>query len=308
MSQEEFFSIRQIVDLTGLSEFTIRGWENRYSAFSPNRSETGRREYSKNDVERALLLRELLKRGHKISKIAKLSNQKLKDLFELADLKNEGAHQNSKFPTALEAIELMALQKWPELENHIKKIKSKNASELIHRFFLPTLQLLSQQVHQGLISISQEHVLSSFLKEKIYLAISEIQKKNKNEGIRFILAAPEGDHHEIGLLMAHLLIRSFGYTSLYLGPHTPSKDLAETALRFDANFALIVTTASKKGGARQDAITYVSEIQKRAGSNLKILLAGSQSPSALGDQPSLSILKDFSALEELLKKMEGNHD
>ena len=81
MGQNEIFSIRQMIELTGLSEFTIRGWENRYQAFSPDRSDTGRREYRKKDIERALLFRELLNRGHKISHIAKRNNQKLQSLF-----------------------------------------------------------------------------------------------------------------------------------------------------------------------------------------------------------------------------------
>ena len=308
MKQSEIFSIRQMIELTGLSEFTIRGWENRYSAFQPERSDTGRREYCKEDVERALLLRELLKRGHKIGKVAKLSNQKLKRLFEQADAnhQNENSEQNSEIIST--AMELVALQKWVELKSLIRKIPSKNTGDLIHKFLLPALRSLSLNVNAGMVSVSQEHIFSSFLKEKIYSALSETENTSfkMRKKIHFVLATPEGDYHEIGLLLAHLLIRSYGFTSLFLGPHTPARDLSETALRFSASHVLIVSTISKKGGAGQELLSYVSEVQKGIGSRLQILVAGSQAPLISSDSnPSLLNLATFQHFENYLEKLKG---
>ena len=307
MSQDETFSIRQMVELTGLSEFTIRGWENRYSAFSPRRGDTGRREYSKSDIERALLLRELLNRGHKIGQVAKLNSQKLQSLFEQVTEDPQRAASEPRSQIAHQALELMALQKWNDLEVFIKKIPAESAKKLIHEFFLPALRQLSINIDAGFVSISQEHVFTSFLKEKIYSALSALKPRPKNRRSptkgRFVLASPEGDFHETGLLLAHLYIRSYGLTSLYLGPHTPSKDLSETALRFDASHVLIVSTVSKKNGARQEPLHYVSDVQKKIGPRIQILVAGSQAPPAPGPHPSLLILRDFRSLEKFLEKI-----
>lgn len=305
MSGAETFSIRQMVELTGLSEFTIRGWENRYSAFIPQRGDTGRREYHKNDIERALLLRELLKRGYKISRIATLNNRKLKSLFEETNSETQKQLIEKKSALATQAIELMTLQKWDDLEQFIKEVRIRNASKLISEFFLPLLQALSANIAAGLVSISQEHIFSAFLKEKIYSALLDLDRRKNtiaaDDGIRFILAAPEGDYHETGLLLAHLLIRFYGFKSLYMGAHTPARDLSETALRFNASHVLIVSTAPKKGGAYQEPLSYVSEVQNKVGSHLQILLAGSQAPIGLEPKPSLSILCNFQSLEKFLE-------
>lgn len=311
MGQNEVFSIRQMIELTGLSEFTIRGWENRYQAFSPQRSDSGRREYNKKDIERALLMRELLKRGHKIGKIASLNKQKLQSLFESFEEKNQTQKSVAKNTNISEAMDLLSLRKWTELSNLFKNVKYKNSNDLVLLFFLPLLHELSMQVHSGFVSIAQEHVLSSFIKEKIYSALSDLENRNKTRDpakkIRFVLATPEGDFHEIGLLIAHLLIRSYGYTSLFLGPHTPAQDLAETALRFEASHLLIVSTVSRKGGARQNLLNFVSEVQKRMGSELKILLAGGQVPHLHHDQNSALInLGSFLELKEYLQTLEKN--
>lgn len=311
MGQNEIYSIRQMVELTGLSEFTIRGWENRYSAFDPKRSETGRREYRKSDIEKALLLRELLKRGFKIGKIAPLTPGKLLNLFE-----NNEAQQDCHRETPLakfisEALEAVALQKWPELESLLRKIPETDSSHLIRDFFLPVLQEFALKIEAGLISIAQEHIFSSFLKEKIYSSLSQLPHQArstlKKGQSRFVLAGPEGDYHEIGLLLAHLMIRSRGRASLYLGAHTPSQELSETALRFNASHILIVSTVSKSAGARRDLLAYVHEVQKVIAPTSQIIVAGPQA-RRLPSLPDRQIhsLQSFDDLDSFLSHPKGS--
>lgn len=302
------FSIRQMIELTGLSEFTIRGWETRYTAFTPRRSDTGRREYSKQDIERALLFRELIKRGHKIGQIAQLKNLKLQELFELTEEKRHDDQITQKTGYVVEAMELMALQKWPELGALFKKIPTGNKSELIHHFILPALVELAAQIREGFVSVAQEHIFSSLLKEKIYSALSEVslQKKSTRRApkIRFVLATPEGDYHEIGLLIAHLVLRSHGMTSLYLGPNTPNQDLSETALRFEATHLLVVSTVSKKQGAQSELLSFVNEIQRKVGPELKILLAGRQAPRVTYEEGgSLFNMSSFQEFDDYLHNL-----
>lgn len=307
MAQTETFSIRQMIELTGLSEFTIRGWENRYCAFQPRRSKTGRREYLKNDVERALLLRELLKRGLKIGKIAPLSNASLKALLAATPapqaLNAVRTAPTTVAPAVARTLELLAVQNWRELELHIQKQTFSSASLFVHGFFVPLMQSLANHVGQGLISVAQEHFLSSPIKEKIYFEISKL-KASKKTGraakTRFVLATPEGDHHELGLLAAHLLVRSHGGTSLYLGPNTPSNEIAETALRFSASHILVVTTISKRSGAAKEPLTFLSELRRNVGPKVKILVAGQQAPMNVPPSTGIFRLRSFEALEEVL--------
>lgn len=311
MVQRDLFSIRQMVDITGLSEFTIRGWESRYSAFQPKRGDTGRRAYSKGDVERAILLRELIKRGYKISKIAPLSQQRLHEVFEQIESSvatDEGAGGRSEVVSRV--MELMALQKWPELRQLIRKIPSQDIAALVGDFFVPLLKALSASVEDKTTSISQEHVLSAFLKEKIYSVLSELESckrsSRSDKGIQFVLATPEGDYHEVGLLLAHLLIRSYGVVSLYLGPHTPARDLAETALRFGASHLLVVSTVSRRQGARQELLSFVMDVRKRLGYHCQILVAGLQAPLvAHSSESSFGKLESFDQLYDYLENLKG---
>lgn len=307
MGQSETFSIRQMVELTGLSEFTVRGWESRYGAFRPQRSKTGRREYRRVDIERALLLRELLKRGHKIGKVAGLGTKKLQKLFTESDAE---LSREARSELTTQFAELMALQKWSELRALIAKVPIQNTGHLVIEFFLPIMKQMAIGVNNGVISISQEHVGSSLLKEKIYSALVDLEAKQSlaksRMTSRFVLAAPEGDYHDIGLLLAHLLIRSHGFISLNLGPHTPARDLSETALRFNASHVLLVTTVSKKGGAAQEPLSFIRDVQRQVGSHLKVIVAGPQAPVvSLDPRSSLCGVGSFHELDSFLQKIES---
>src|SRR3954453_10877138 len=67
---------------TGLKPDLIRAWERRYGAVAPGRTETRRRFYSDEDVERLLLLRRAVSSGRGISQVAGLSNPELEALIE----------------------------------------------------------------------------------------------------------------------------------------------------------------------------------------------------------------------------------
>lgn len=66
-----------VTERTGLNAPSIRMWEKRYGAVVPERTETNRRLYRSEDVERLSLMKKLTDRGHAISRIANLGLDQL---------------------------------------------------------------------------------------------------------------------------------------------------------------------------------------------------------------------------------------
>mgnify|MGYP005869190105 CR=1 FL=1 len=66
---------------TGLGLDLIRAWERRYGLVEPSRSETGRRLYTDADIERLILLRRATEGGRRISDVASLSDDQLRELL-----------------------------------------------------------------------------------------------------------------------------------------------------------------------------------------------------------------------------------
>src|SRR5271166_1488458 len=74
------YPIRAVAKITGLSLDTLRAWERRYRAVVPERSARGR-QYGAAQIERLLLLGQLVQKGHAIGGIASLADQELKNLL-----------------------------------------------------------------------------------------------------------------------------------------------------------------------------------------------------------------------------------
>ncbi len=84
--QERMYQIGTVSSLTGIDAHTIRAWERRYDAIKPTRSDTGRRLYTDETVERLQLLKGLVDCSEAISQIAPLSDDALRErLAKLAE-------------------------------------------------------------------------------------------------------------------------------------------------------------------------------------------------------------------------------
>ena len=125
---ERSYQIGTVATLTGVDPHTIRAWERRYGAIAPSRSETGRRRYDDETVERLQLLKALVDCNESIGTIARLSDDDLRARLErLASLgrgsRTSGAFESGAVPRrlGLMAPELAAQLKanpiaFPELE------------------------------------------------------------------------------------------------------------------------------------------------------------------------------------------------
>lgn len=77
--ENEFFEISAVARLTGISSHVLRVWERRYGVVEPGRSDSKRRRYGQDDIQRLTLLKTLVDNGHAISTIARLTTAQLED-------------------------------------------------------------------------------------------------------------------------------------------------------------------------------------------------------------------------------------
>lgn len=271
---EYIYSIRQVIELTGISEFTLRGWEGRHRAFNPHRSKTGRRLYCKSDILKIRLLVDLLNKGHRIGKVAHLDAKNLKALSETT-LRTKD--RNAKSTTPREVIDILSLAsnfEWDKVQARFLALrKIQTAKMFIFRFLLPLIAEMNVLVGKSQLSITQEHIMSALIKEILYQMISAGPKKYKTK-LRIVLATPEGDFHEIGVLIASALLADKGIRQLYLGPNVPETELCEASLRFSATHVLVSSTISTGPGAKSDLFQYIHFIDRHLAPSIQLLLGG----------------------------------
>lgn len=296
MTKNDSFSIRQVIELTGISEFTLRGWETRYKAFKPKRSATGRRIYSRQDIEKARLLQALIDKGYKIGNIAKLSLTDLEKILPQQEAANGHPDpQNKNFESINKIMDLAHLFKWDDIAEIFHKRRRDMKPEIyIADILTPLAGQIGYSVAQAQLSVGQEHILSAFIKEQLILVQKET-KKNKLKS-RLVMTTPEGDLHDLGISFASSLSRIAGLKTLYLGPSTPKKDLSETCLRYNATHLLISSTVSENEGAKESLFSYINFLDRNLPSHIVFLLAGRNTT-----QTNLNLKRDvalFSSMSE----------
>ena len=77
------YSIKDIEKMSGIKAHTIRMWERRYGLVIPKRTDTNIRYYSDDDLKDLLNISILNQNGLKISKIAKLDKNEVREKVSL---------------------------------------------------------------------------------------------------------------------------------------------------------------------------------------------------------------------------------
>ena len=73
------YSIKELEKLSGIKAHTIRIWEKRYSLIEPHRTNTNIRYYTDENLKKILNVAVLNRQGIKISHIARMNDQDLKE-------------------------------------------------------------------------------------------------------------------------------------------------------------------------------------------------------------------------------------
>ena len=293
------YKIRQVIELTGVSEFLLRVWEDRYKAFAPPRTKTGRRLYSENDILKARALLALTQKGVRIGDIAQLSLGKLNRMLEngaVAEVKKETD------PRVVAIINHANQFAWHEVGALILKEKENSAPlEWLHNLIVPLLIEMGRQVDAGHFSIAQEHILSAIIKENVSYQVD--RKPPHKNGPRIVFAAPEGDYHDLGLLVAASIAKALRVNTLFLGSHAPKRELAAVCLRYEATHLMLSSTAGKEDGAKDDYLHYLNFLDRNLSSKVTVWMAGRNSQKYLTTlQRPFKSIDSFESFEAEVRK------
>jgi DNA-binding transcriptional MerR regulator/methylmalonyl-CoA mutase cobalamin-binding subunit len=232
------YPIKVVSQMTGLSEFVIRAWEKRYDAVVPSRTETNRRLYSEEEIEKLRLLNEAVNNGHNIGGIANLSVEDLRTI-----LRKEKARSQDKVMVDASAsdidllmnscIEAVKAYDGKELETILLKASSKLSQPvLIEELIIPLVYKLGDLWHEGIIRVANEHLATGVIRS--FLA-RLIERNKPDESAPIIISAtPRGQDHELGAMIVGVTAAPLGWKVVYLGPNLPVEEISAVADSLEA--------------------------------------------------------------------------
>lgn len=299
-------NMKAVQRLTGLSADTIRAWERRYQAVSPLRNAVGRREFSFYEVQRLKLLNTLVRAGRPISSIARLTDDAL--LSQAAPL-HRSLDSKVKLDTQISNL-LGSLTSYDmaQLNIQLKQLLfDVSPREFIFYYIPQVMTIVGNLLEKGIISGSQEHAMSekfvTYLR-KVYEE-SFVIRKTGAPAKTVLLFIPEGEFHELGLLIAGIVCRQKGYETIYLGPNLSiqSLSLAINSMKLIPHAILISVTQIPIEFIKHPIESYLRELTRHIPKSCSIWVGGSRS-FELKHTPFLNNLRVFESIEEFEQKIE----
>jgi DNA-binding transcriptional MerR regulator/methylmalonyl-CoA mutase cobalamin-binding subunit len=233
-------SIQMASQLSGLSPHVIRIWERRYNALNPSRTDTNRRMYCDEAIERLKLLRELTEGGHRIGNVARLPTEELKKLSDQLLTRGHANTTTSTFSVdatpsldkpedfirlGLEASKVYDSDRLRRLLQRARQQFGQRG--MLHHVICPLIESIGREWQAGNLRPAHEHVATSVVRE---LLMTPVPGSQTAEGApEIIITTPAGEMHELGAMLAASSARDLGWKITYLGPNLPIEEIAACA-------------------------------------------------------------------------------
>lgn len=295
------YTIKKVSELAGIPTVTIRAWENRYGVLHPLRTEGGHRQYSIADVEALKWLkRQIEENGLKISEAARMLELKKRhplssSVPHLEKASVEGTRYDELADglySSLMALDRSGAEEWMNLAFSLYQ-----TNEVFHRIMAPVLYRIGDEWEQGRISVSQEHFASEVMMSRFHLVMR--MQPAASIGIRALAFCPEGELHQMGLMLFSLFMQGKGIDVIYLGANTPYTGLISL---MEANDVSVVAISASHSRHLPVLREWLSECTTRL-PRLTITLGGQAFHSSSGTLSPFVLGNDWSAWDQWFEEL-----
>lgn len=236
MTNQKSYPIKVVSKITGINMHLLRAWEKRYNAVMPIRTDTNRRLYTEEDIEKLKLLKELTDNGYNIGSIANSSIEQLQELLgntsspDLQDRyfkKHKIEDVESYLSSCLEAVYDFRPR---ELEQLLTSASiTLSLPILLEKVIIALVNKIGYCWENGEVRIYQEHMVSAVIKSFLLGTLDSY--KAYDSAPRILTTTPQGQYHEIGAIIAGIYAASDGWKVTYLGANLPVEEIIAAAIK-----------------------------------------------------------------------------
>jgi len=296
-------SIKVAAKRCGLSTHVIRVWEKRYDAVSPNRTDTNRRLYTEDEIERLNLLRLATVAGHSIGNIARLPTEKLRTLIPAP---SPEPRISSREPTTSAgavqaAIERIQVMDTTGLESILGKAAAKHGQHgLLENIIAPLASQVGELWLRGTITAAHEHFASVVIRN--FLMRTPRSYVMHGNAPTIIVTTPAGQLHELGAVMVAAAANDLGWRVIYLGPSLPAAEIAGAAIQHQARAVALSIIFPADDAKLPDEL---AQLKNHLPGNTRLIVGGQAAASyqatlrSLGIQATKELGELYPILEEL---------
>ena len=294
------FSINVISNACGVKPHTIRTWEKRYQVFTPERSKGGQRLYSEVDLTKAKLIVSLIEQGHTISSLATHSLQELRSLLVV---KNGEVSESDRMFTSLETKKLvqhLVNFNIDQVASGMQYLRlSLGVKEFIFVIVLPVIREIEKLALKGIYSVTQEHIISTIVRDQL----GQINLANEGPNHdRFALATPEGNLHELPIMIAEIICNANRFSTNFLGASHPAECLSEAVNALKCKTIVMGVISSAQWNYEKNIVPYLESMDKYLKNNVKVILGGGREVDfpEFKNIENVKVVKSFEDFDKIL--------
>ncbi|MBP6447856.1 MAG: MerR family transcriptional regulator [Saprospiraceae bacterium] len=289
------YSIKDLEHLSGVKAHTLRIWEKRYGIIKPCRTDTNIRYYNDHDLQNVLNISLLNRKGIKISKIAGMTSDSIKQKVA------EVTEVDTAFEDQIDAL-MFSMFELDEVKFNIiidHQIQSKGFEETMNDIVYPLLDKLSVMWIAGSVKGVHETFVSNIIRKKTIVQIDKLSKNTSFSNVRCLLYLPENDSHELSLLFLEYVLLKSKAKVINLGTSIPLIDVLEGKNIFKSSY---IFTVFNDSFAESPLQPYVNELAKNAPEQ-QIIISGFQTVSQSLTLPeNVLIINSIAEIKSFIQK------
>lgn len=224
----------------GVSEARLRNWERRYGVPCPARSESGRRLYSEAEMAMLHRMAAYLAAGFPAAQAAEAAQRESESALAPA-LRLEPALN----PLATELFAAAGRLDAAAVSEMVARAAGEAGWEAaLPTIIFPALVFVGRAWERGELAAAHEHLLSECVRSELMASIVRVPRPGPGQPL-VLLACPEEERHEVGLLALRLFLLEESLRVLYLGTDLPLDALVDAvAATRPAAVCLAATTGA----------------------------------------------------------------
>ena len=203
------YSIKEVSQLTGIKDFTIRMWEKRYKMPLPERGDNKVRKYKENELHNFMRISAHIKRGFRISEIMGMSPDEVSEKIGMVFVPKR---------LDLKIDRLMKLAQTfsdTEFDKELKhEIIDSGLEAAIVNVIIPMMEAMEAKYIQNSDYLAVKQFAYDTIRRRLIVA-ADVEEQELGEKV--MIFSPMQDSSELSLLITDYLIKKYKKTPIYCG-------------------------------------------------------------------------------------------
>jgi len=297
MPKNAFVVQSEIERITGFGIEQLRKWRQRFDFPPAQYDVNGRAIYSRESVDRLLVIKRLLEAGFRPGQVvAKTAIENLKIAADL-NLFNPDVERSESTNAFINLLQQSDSEAFMAL---LRKRRAKRTMlDFVQHTIAPLMVGIGDAWLSGEIDVFHEHLCSSMIER--YLITQTLKSKPKFAFPVFLFALPPGERHQLGLIMVEAVMAEAGAYIVNVGTDMPLNSVKLAAIECKAD---VVALTFSFAYPRRDVVPTLTHLRRLLPPRMLLWAGGAGSSQVKRVPTGVRIITSFdeavTALGELV--------